>query len=94
MDHRWWNVNISNLKHCVSLYQQAIEDLQMEEEKVNQLTKVNTKLLMQAEDVSSNLQHTVQYSPPVWIVLKTCLNLQVNWLLFIQFYICGQKVCE
>lgn len=32
--------------------QQAIEDLQSEEEKVNLLTKEKTKLQMQAEDVS------------------------------------------
>lgn len=34
--------------------QQAIEDLQSEEEKVVQLTKEKTKLQMQAEDVSSS----------------------------------------
>lgn len=37
--------------------QQAIEDLQSEEEKVNQLTKEKTKLQMQAEDVSSLYSH-------------------------------------
>lgn len=33
--------------------QQAIEDLQSEEEKVDLLTKEKTKLQMQAEDVST-----------------------------------------
>lgn len=37
-----------------SLRQQAIEDLQSEEEKVILLTKEKTKLQMQAEDVSSS----------------------------------------
>lgn len=40
------------LRRLVSLQQQAIEDLQSEEEKVNLLTKEKTKLQMQAEDVS------------------------------------------
>lgn len=41
------------LKNLVSPQQQAIEDLQSEEEKVNLLTKEKTKLQMQAEDVRS-----------------------------------------
>lgn len=41
------------LRRLVSLQQQAIEDLQSEEEKVNLLTKEKIKLQMQAEDVSS-----------------------------------------
>lgn len=40
-------------KSCFSPQQQAIEDLQCEEEKVNLLTKEKTKLQLQAEDVSS-----------------------------------------
>jgi len=50
------------LKELVSLQQQTIEDLQSEEEKVNLLTKEKTKLLMQAEDVSS-------YVPTTFIIL-------------------------
>lgn len=41
------------LKNLVSSQQQAIEDLQSEEEKVNLLTKEKTKLQMQTEDVRS-----------------------------------------
>lgn len=40
------------------LQQQAIEDLQGEEEKVILLTKEKTKLQMQAEDVSSSCVST------------------------------------
>lgn len=40
------------LRNLVLPQQQAIEDLQSEEEKVNLLTKEKTKLQMQAEDVS------------------------------------------
>ena len=47
----------SSLRLLVSSKQQAIEDLQIEEEKVNLLTKEKTKLQMQAEDVSAQLQH-------------------------------------
>lgn len=43
------------LRHLVLPQQQAIEDLQSEEEKVNLLTKQNTKLQMQAEEVSTSL---------------------------------------
>lgn len=39
------------LRNLVSSPQQAIEDLQSEEEKVNLLTKEKTKLQMQAEAV-------------------------------------------
>lgn len=46
MQPRLRNLNLSP--------QQAIEDLQCEEEKVNLLTKEKTKLQMQAEDVSSS----------------------------------------
>lgn len=41
------------LTNLVSLKQQAIVDLQSEEEKVSLLTKEKTKLQMQAEDVRS-----------------------------------------
>lgn len=43
------------LRHLVLPQQQAIEDLQSEEEKVNLLTKQNTKLQMQAEEVTTYL---------------------------------------
>lgn len=48
-------------RSLASLRQQAIEDLQSEEEKVILLTKEKTKLQMQAEDVSSSFYSLIWY---------------------------------
>lgn len=49
------------------LQQQAIEDLQSEEEKVILLTKEKTVLQMQAEDVSSScVSQTMWIYPPLY----------------------------
>lgn len=65
---RWRNSDLGThvqprLKHLFSSQQQAIEDLQSEEEKVNLLTKEKTKLQMQAEDVRTSIILT-QFSLP------------------------------
>lgn len=57
-----WRFNATSARQTqktVLFLQQAIEDLQCEEEKVNLLTKEKAKLKLQAEDVS-----TADYSGP------------------------------
>ncbi|XP_015246852.1 PREDICTED: myosin-6-like [Cyprinodon variegatus] len=49
--------------HLVELSQQAIEDLQMEEDKVNLLTKEKTKLQLKAEDLEYQLER-LQHGDP------------------------------